>query len=436
MLKIVQHNVTLFNTMLLQDISRVLTDQQAEFSDLLSSNEVSRPNEIELKELLPASSIKVILGVRRAGKSTLIARVLRPESTVYVNFDDDRWTDLETEDLQRLYLEILRLMPNVQFWFFDEIQNVPKWELFISRLYREKRNIIITGSNGKLLGKDLATHLTGRHLSIEIFPFNFSEYLELKKFEIPAVWTSQQVVSVRSHFSKFFNVGGFPEVLQGAPAGRYLRELFDRIISRDLVQRYKLRQSRGIKELALFLINNVGQRITYQKLAKSLGFKSVTTVRNYVSYLCDGYLLFELEAFSLKVKEQMTLPRKVYAIDTGMIEALNRKATPDMGSRLENIVYLQLRKNGHSQLSYLKGDRFEVDFVIHKGRKVDQLIQVCLSLQDTFTLEREVRGLILGASYVKCSNLLLLTWDEERNLNQNNVQIKVLPVWKWVLGLS
>ena len=183
----------------------------------------------------------------------------------------------------------------------------------------------------------------------------------------------------------------------------------------------------------LFLINNIGQRITYQKLAKSLGFKSVTTVRNYVSYLSDGYLLFELEAFSFKVKEQMTLPRKIYAIDTGMIEALNRKATPDMGSRLENVVYLHLKKKGQFQLSYLKGDRFEVDFVIHNGRKVEQLIQVCLSLQDTFTLEREVRGLVLGASYVKCSNLLLLTWDEERTLEQDGIKIHVLPVWKWIL---
>src|SRR5689334_22404847 len=144
--------------MLSQDISRVLLDQQVEFSSLLSSNEVPRLYERELKDLIPISSIKVILGVRRAGKSTLIARVLRSEKTVYVNFDDDRWTDLETEDLQKLYLEVLRLMPNVQVWFLDEIQNVPKWELFLSRLYREKRNLVITGSNGKLLGKDLATH--------------------------------------------------------------------------------------------------------------------------------------------------------------------------------------------------------------------------------------------------------------------------------------
>ena len=130
----------------------------------------------------------------------------------------------------------------------------------------------------------------------------------------------------------------------------------------------------------------------------------------------------------------MTLPRKIYAIDTGMIEALNRKATPDLGSRLENVVYLHLRKREQSQLSYLKGDRFEVDFVIHNGKKVDQLIQVCLSLQDTFTLEREVRGLVLGASYVKCSNLLLLTWDEEKVLEQDGIEVRVLPVWKWLLA--
>ncbi len=432
--------------MLGQDIQRILIDQQEEFLNLPEKDEVPRMREVQLLELLPARSIKVILGVRRAGKSVLAARVLRAQgkSIIYVNFDDDRWTDIETKDLQTLYLEILRLKPEVHYWFFDEIQNISSWELFLARLFREKRNIIITGSNGKLLGKDLATHLTGRHLSLEVFPFSFVEFLAFKGMtdilnKASDQWNSKEQATLRALCDTYFEIGGFPEVLRGAPGQRYLRELFDRIISRDLVQRYQLRQSRGLKELALFLFNNAGQRFTYQKLAKNLGFKSVNTVRNYVSYLADGYLLFELEAFSFKVKERISLPRKIYAIDTGMIQALNRKMTPDIGARFENLVYLHLRRNEAIQLSYLKGESFEVDFVLQEGRKVTQLIQVCYSMQDVDTFEREVRGMVQGAQILKCRNLLILSADEERRIEveigiHEKGTIHVLPVWKWLLA--
>jgi len=417
------------------DIARILIDQQSEFLQLLDIHEISRDFEQDLESLLPQSSIKVVLGVRRAGKSTLVARVLRSRPCVYVNFDDERWVDLETQDLQTLALEMRRLQPEAEVWFFDEIQNVPKWELFLGRLFRERRNLIITGSNGKLLGKDLATHLTGRHLSLEIFPFSFLEFLALRRVTVSQNLGSSEEVQIRALFDEYFQVGGFPEVLRGATGWRYLRELFDRIISRDLVQRYHLRQSRGLKELALFLMNNVGQRFTYHKLAHSLGFKSVSTVKNYVGYLAEGYLLFELEPFSFKVKERISLPRKIYAIDTGLIEALNRKMTPDLGSRLENSVFLQLRRM-QLEFSYFKGDTFEVDFVIHQGRRINQLIQVCYSLQTAMTFEREIKGLVQGAEALKCKNLLLLTYNEEKTVNQGAFEIEVLPVWKWLLRIG
>lgn len=412
-------------------VKKTLLDQQLEKTSARSL--VIRSGLSEAKKSLERPLVLVVTGVRRCGKSTFCHQLLDGETYGYINFDDERLITLRVAQLQMVLEVILEIVPDSRTLLLDEIQNIKGWELFVNRILRAGYRVIVTGSNSKLLSSELATHLTGRHRTFELYPFSFSEYLRAKTFEYDlSSLTTQKSADMSRYFNTFLKEGGFPEMVIRPYEPRYLRELYDKIISKDIVQRKKIRNSAALKELALLAISQSGSQFTFQKFSKTLGIKGVNTTKNYLSYLEDAYLLETIQPYSNKVKEQIRLPRKIYAIDNGMFQAMNTRLTPDFGSSLETFVFGHLKMQG-KEIKYYLSPTAEVDFLVHKGRSVAQLIQVCWSVSDRETLGREIKALKEAAAITRCKNLILLTPNGEQTLEMDDLTVQVLPVWRWAL---
>jgi len=413
-----------------REFKQILTDQQAELKEISEATRF-RSAADPLAELVAQSKLaKVILGIRRAGKSTLCHQVLQQFEVGYVNFDDERLIGVEATHLQAIMGILYELKPKATHFYFDEIQNITGWELFVNRLQRAKKNILITGSNGKLLGNDLATHLTGRQISITLSPLTFREFLKWRQQETikAEVISTFERAELSRLFSEYCEFGGFPEVVLGEPGGIYLRELFDKIISRDIVQRYKLRDVRVLKEIASYLIQNSSQSISFKNLQKAFQLASVVTARKYVQHLLDVFLVHELRAYSYKLKERSTAKRKVYACDVGMMRALWTKPTPDLGAKLETVTFLNLLAN-NNDIYYLHESNREIDFCVLEAGKPHTLIQSCYDLSDRKTKEREIRALVdLGQKY-KAKRLLILTREHEEIIEVDKLKIEIFPAY-------
>lgn len=396
-----------------------------------------RERQRELSEFISSRLVKVVIGIRRSGKSSLCLRATRETEIGYVNFDDERFLGISTGDLNRVLEILLEISPEAKVFLFDEIQNVDGWELFVNRLARQKYNLLITGSSGKLLSSELSTHLTGRHIPLTLFPLSFVEYLRWQgeeEFKSADDLTTAQRSNMSKHFNSFFHNGGFPQVVQGEPPGPYLRGLFDSIINRDIVQRHSLRTSKALKELAAYLIQNSGQIISIKKLKDAFGISSVSMVQKYLEYLEDCFLIFELRTYSYKLKERSSAARKVYACDTGMMKALWTKPTEDLGSRLETLVFLELTKAG-AEIYMLKESGLEVDFCIVTNRKIDAMIQVRYSVKDRQTREREILPLVkLGKKY-RTQKLMIVTQETRETIDHDGLKIECWPVYDFLKEL-
>ncbi len=413
-------------------LAAVVREQGADLQRFLARTKlIRRDRRDEFQRLLKSKLIAVVLGIRRAGKSTLCFQELDFERTSYVNFDDERLWNIAARDLQALYEVFLEINPQTEVILFDEIQNVEGWELFVSRLHRKGVKVIVTGSNGQLLGRDLATRLTGRHLSLELFPFSFLEYLRFCGVEDIDSDTPEGRARVKRHLGEYVAKGGFPEVVQGEFPYVYLRELFDRIISRDVLQRRQLKSSKALKELALYLIQNSSCLASYQRLSRIFEFKSVHTVKSYVGFLEEAYLVQELLAYSNKTKERFSLPRKYYAIDTGLARALSTKPTPDRGAELETIVFLHLRRRTR-ELYHFRTSTADVDFVVCERGQPRMLVQACYDLSEEKTRTRELNALVRASSFLRIKNSLIVTWEQEEELVVDTFQIRVMPLWKFL----
>lgn len=380
--------------------------------------------------------IKVIIGPRRAGKSFFALHFLKKQGNFgYVNFDDEKITSVE--DYDSIVETMNSVYDNPKYVLFDEIQNLPKWELFANRLQRKGMNLIITGSNSHLLSKELATHLTGRHLLINILPFSFKEYLELKKGQL----TSHQI---KEELEKFLVIGGYPEpLLRNLNYNDYLSTLFSSIIYKDIIKRYNIRSPSGVDNLASYLLSNIAKEYSYTNLSKMTEVKSVHTLQKYLNYLEEAFIFFSLSKFSYKIKEQITSNKKIYCIDNGFIHAKGFSFSQNLGRLYENLVAIELKKqeiDGKINLYYWKNpQQEEVDFVVKEGIKIKQLIQVCYNLEQTETKNREIRALLKAGRELKCKNLLVITSDKE---GEENVEwfgikgrIKYIPAWKWLLKI-
>ncbi|MDP3027498.1 MAG: ATP-binding protein [Nanoarchaeota archaeon] len=415
---------------MLQEIKEILTLQKREIETKLKEKYIERNQDLKLTNDL----IKVIVGPRRAGKSFFAIHFLNKQGKFgYVNFDDEKLVEIENYD--EIIVAMNSVYDNPKFVLFDEIQNLPKWELFTNRLQRQGYNLVITGSNSNLLSKELTTHLTGRHLLTNIFPFSFKEYL---KFENKELITSE----IKEKLSQYLLNGGYPEILsKKVELKEYLSNLFNSILYKDIVKRYKIRNPKQIENLAIYLISNIANEYSYNSLTNIGKIKSSHTTEKYLSYLEESFILFSLNRFSYKVKEQLSSNKKIYCIDNGFIQAKAFKLSPDFGKLYENVVACKLKKEeieGNLRFYYWKNQQQEeVDFITQEGLKVKQLIQVCFNIDELDTKNREIRALIKAGKELKCNNLLIITEDTEKEEKEewfgDKATIKFIPLWKWLL---
>jgi len=419
-------------------VRQIIKRQKQEKELVASSDFIKRDVAEKIDTYLEQDIIKVVTGVRRCGKSIFSFMVLKEADFGYINFDEKELTALENYDELLRYIQ--EFYGNVQYLFLDEVQNLANWELWVNSLHRRGYNLLITGSNAKLLSRELATHLTGRHISVELFPFSFREYLRAIGFNVKADYTEEERGMILNHLTKYIEVGGFPEVVVKGYDYTYLQMLFDSIILKDVVQRYKVRYADELYNLAKFLVSSYSNEVSYTKLKNTLNLGSVHTVQNYVKYLEDTYLVFHLNRFSFKQREQIKTPKKMYVLDNGMISALAFGLSDNKGNLMENTVAVELlrRKSGSSsrtELYYWKDQQQrEVDFVVKEGPDISHLIQVCYNVDDPKTKGRELKSLVRAAVELDCSDMLVITWDEEGEDEFKGSRIRFVPLWKWLLG--
>ncbi|MBP8655050.1 MAG: ATP-binding protein [Kiritimatiellae bacterium] len=379
------------------------------------------------------SLVRVVVGPRRAGKSFLASHLLKTDGGGgYVNFDDERLLDVQDYD------DIVNAVDSVygqpQTLLLDEVQNLPRWELLVNRLQRQGRRLIVTGSNSNLLSRELATHLTGRHVLIPLLPFGYRERLRL----LPAAPTDSERKTLLAEYSR---TGGFPEpLLQPLNRTDYLRTLVNSVLYKDIVKRHRVRAVQGIEDLAHYLFSNVAKEYSFRTLGQVTGRRSAVTVQKYVKFLEEAFLFFSLPRFSFKVREQVATNKKIYATDTGMAVALGFRSGEDSGRLYENLAAIALWRRalaGGLQIYFWKGAaNEEVDFVVRKGLKTDALIQVCQTVDHPKTLERETRALLKAGDELNCANRIVLTEDVEKTAQAAwfglKGEIRFLPLWKWL----
>lgn len=372
----------------------------------------------KLKDVqLTAGFASIITGIRRAGKSTLLLQLMQKITNFnYLNFEDVRIFGFDHKDFNRLD-DVFSAEGNSNYYLFDEIQVVVGWERYVRSLLDKKKIVVLTGSNAAILGRELGTKLTGRHLKYELMPFSYPEFLKLTK----------QKMSYTS-FEDFVNRGGFPEYLK-IDNEQILQELFNDIIIRDITLRYNLRNPKLVKELALYLLSNVGKEFSYQGLKKLFNLGSVNTIISIVGYFENSYLLFTIPQFDFSYRKQIANKKKVYSIDTGLIKANSVSFSQDKGRMLENIVFTQLKRMG-LEVFYFKKER-ECDFITRNSKKDLNAYQVCFELNED-NKDREINGLIESLNYLKQKVGCILTLDQHDELELNSKKIIVKPVYTWM----
>jgi len=417
----------------IEGIKRIITDQRYEIDHLYKNRRLIERDlpEDKLIQSLKHPNILAVLGVRRCGKSVCSHMLLKGKEYGYINFDDERLYGIDAGDLNLVLQAFYELYSTeLEYFMFDEIQNVSGWELFANRLRRTKK-VVLTGSNAKLLSGELATHLTGRYSDVTLFPFSFYEFLEFKEIE-PDIHSTRSIARIKNALKEYMDVGGFPEVyLFGKEV---TARIYEDIIYKDIIYRHDIRNKRSFSQIAKYLVSNFSGEFSYRKLCGATSIRNVHTVKDYVGYLESSYIVLVVERFSFKLKEQIKAPRKVYCIDTGMINNIAFRSSHDIGKLMENLVAVEL----HRRKSYYRGDdvfywkdhqQREVDFVLIRGRKVSELIQVSYTSGKEGIKDREFKGILRAAVELGCSNMKIITWDYEGDVGD----VKCIPLWKWLL---
>jgi predicted AAA+ superfamily ATPase len=419
----------------MNNLLSIVERQRNEIEEKLKQRIIEREVPESFKKDLEKDIIKIITGVRRSGKSTLALLLLKGKNFGYLNFDEKELIDQRLDDLLSSIKEVYG---NVSFLLLDEIQNVQGWELWVNSLQRRGYNLIITGSNAKLLSKELSTHITGRYIELENFPFNFREFLAFKNFSIEELKNNKEKEGeVKRILREYLSKGGFPEYIVKELDQSYLQTLFHSIIFSDVVKRWNVRYPSKIEDLARYLISISSNEYSATKLRNLLDFRSTLTVEKYIEYIKEAYLIFTLERFSFKAKEFLKAPKKVYVVDNGLKNAISQKTSEEVGSTIENLVFLELKRKGlkeNKNIFYLKlNNDEEVDFLIKEGLEIKQLIQVTYASNKDEIKKREIKALKKASESLDCNNLLCITWDYEDELKEDGKTIKFIPLWKWVL---
>lgn len=424
----------------IETLKRIITSQKESQQDLFKIEKIVERdlNKVKIKKLLSHPNILAILGVRRSGKSVFSFLVLKDEKFAYINFFDERLRNLRADDLDKVVQAFYELYGTTDYFIFDEIQKIAGWEMFVSRIRTSKR-IIITGSNSDLLRGQLSTFITGRHIDIHIFPFSFREYLRIKAVTLEQNWiySTATIASVKRSLEDYMEKGGFPEVAKFGT--KFLMEIYRDILENDIINQNKIRKSESIRNLAKYLVSNAGKEVTYNSLRQIIDIDNVHTVSKYIHLVENSYLIFLVERFSFKLKEQYKAPKKVYSIDTGLTNATAFAVGENKGRIIENIVYLELlRRKSYSESDmeifyWMDHQGREVDFVLREDKVIKQLIQVTYASSLERIEKREIESLVRASEDLKAEELLVITWDYNGEETVDGKRIQFVSLWKWLL---
>ena len=403
-------------------------NQRAERDELMSRPYQQRHTKYDTNELLQNPLIKLITGPRRVGKSVFALLMLQGKNFAYLNFDDSQLLEKWDEELVMSALD--DIYPDYDFMLLDEVQNLPDWDLWISKLYRRSKNLIITGSNAKMLSSEMATVLTGRYLQIEMLPFSLDETMRWKNISPEREEQAAQAIVLADDYMRN---GGYPETIPARSITKsYLSTLFDSILLKDVAQRHKVRNTTDLYNLATYLLSNFCNPISANELAGELGLSSVATTKKFCDYLNEPYLFFFLPRFNNKLKLMSKAPKKVYVVDNGFVQSTAFNLSENLGRLLENQVFVELLRRcyipGKTLFYYRTRNDKEIDFVTRKGTKVEQLIQVCYDMTSEKTRKRELDALVEAAEELHCDNLLVITNDQQEKIEWKDKRIVVKPV--------
>ena len=403
-----------------------------------------------LESLIEGSNqIITITGPRRAGKSYLMRQMARRlfdkgakrENILFVNFEDPRFTSLDTKLLGQIYDVYKGIISptDTPYIFLDEVQNVEGWEKWVRTMHElKKAKLIVSGSNAHLLSRELGTLLTGRHLDLTVFPLSFAEYLMFNKIKVSKpVDIIGQEAEIDGALRRYIESGSFPEVVLSARKTEVLLEYFEDLLTKDLFRRFRIRKAALMKSLIKYYLSNASNLMTFSAAGKALE-ANPDTVERFCGYFEDVYLFFSLKRFSYKVKEQEKSPRKIYSIDTGLCHSLGFRFSENIGRLAENIVFLELKRRQilerQTELFYWKDVQHrEVDFVVKEGLNAKSLIQVCWNMRDEKTKNRELRSLSRAMKELKLSTATIITEEAEGEEALDGNKVTVIPLWKWLL---
>ncbi len=409
-------------------MKNIILNQRAERDELLARPYQERNTIYEPEQLLANPLIKLITGPRRVGKSVFSLLLLRDTNFAYLNFDDNLLLEKWDEELVMKVLD--EVYPGYEYLLLDEIQNLDNWDLWVNKLYRRGKNLVITGSNAKMLSSEMATVLTGRYLQIEMLPFSLNETLRWKKV---TPGREEENASLTVAKDDYMRNGGYPEtILSRNITKSYLSTLFDSILLRDVARRHRVRNTSDLYSLATYLLSNFCNPISANELAEELGLSSVSTTKKFFGYLAEPYLFFYLPRFNNKLKLMKKAPNKVYVVDNGFVQSVAFNLSENLGRLLENQVFVELLRKGYEPgetlFYYRTRNDKEIDFVTRKGSKVERLIQVCYDLSSEKTRKRELDALVEAAGELHPDCLIVLTNSDEALIEWKGYKIHLIPI--------
>ena len=374
----------------------------------------------------------ILTGIRRCGKSTLLKEIMQNMyNWCYVDFEDERFLDFRAQDFEVLNEVLIEVYGNVNIYFFDEVQNIEKFETFVRRLQDEGKKIVITGSNASLLSKEFGTRLTGRYKPFEVYPFSFREFLKFKKARVEKddFYIAEKKVGLAKLFEEYLLSGGLPEYLKNKDK-EYVRTVYENILYKDVIARYAIRRQKVIKELINILATNISSQFTYNSLKRALGLGNSITVKEYISYLNNSYLFFELLKFSYSIRQQLNSPRKIYLVDSAFNQVCGINFSQNKGKILENAVFVELKRRNKE--AYYYSNKNECDFIIKGGTRITEAIQVCYVLDDA-SREREINGLLEAMDKFKLKEGIILTREQTEEITRDGKKIQIMPVFRWLV---
>jgi len=408
-----------------------------------------------LKVRVVPGKATVCIGVRRGGKSTYLFQIIERlladgvprENILYLNFFDDRLSDLRRKDLPLVIEAYFSLFPEKKntemvYCFFDEIQVVEGWDPFIDRLLRtEKCEIYLTGSSSRMLSREIATQMRGRALAWELFPFSFREFLDYKGIDSSGSLSSKKRLTIKNAFNDYWETGGFPEVAGLDPRLRIKihQEYFHAVLSRDLVERYDVSHPRAVVDLAHRLINNSASSYSVNRLTgylKSLGHKvPKSAISDYLAWFEDAYFLFTVRLFDASLSRSKNNPKKIYCVDHAMVSSIASGILVNSGHLLENLVFMGLRRLSPSIYYYKTKNGREVDFIVLKRDRSRMLVQACETMIEPRTRKREIAALSRAMSELGLKTGIIVTRGEETEIESSGGKIMVIPAWRFLLNL-